>query len=151
METNGRNSCTGNSRHIDIRYFFVKDRIDKKELSVQYTPTHHMLADFFTKPLQGSLFRRFRDILMGQTSIDSLYASECIEKKERVENVTEKLLFPNNHVPINYQPKPGKMVKFKDSFTTYSHNPDDEECKKEKNNDNYKYIEESKTNSAQYT
>ena len=27
MEKNGCNSCTGNSRHIDIRYFFVKDRI----------------------------------------------------------------------------------------------------------------------------
>ena len=26
MEKNGRNSCTGNSRHVDIRYFFVKDR-----------------------------------------------------------------------------------------------------------------------------
>ena len=26
MEKNGRNSCTGNSRHISIRYFFVKDR-----------------------------------------------------------------------------------------------------------------------------
>ena len=25
MEVNGRNSCTGNSRHIDIQYFFVKD------------------------------------------------------------------------------------------------------------------------------
>ena len=25
MECNGRNSCTGNSRHIDIRYFFVTD------------------------------------------------------------------------------------------------------------------------------
>ena len=27
MEKNGRNSCTGNSRHIDIRYFFIKDRV----------------------------------------------------------------------------------------------------------------------------
>ena len=31
MERNGRNSCTGNSRQISIRYFFVKDRLDKKE------------------------------------------------------------------------------------------------------------------------
>ena len=32
MEKNGRNSCTGNSRHINIRYFFVKDRIDNGEV-----------------------------------------------------------------------------------------------------------------------
>ena len=31
MERNRRNSCTGNSRHILIRYFFVKDRLDKEE------------------------------------------------------------------------------------------------------------------------
>ena len=53
MLKNGRNSCTGNSRHINIRYFFVKDRIDKKEMKVEYCPSQCMLADFFTKPLQG--------------------------------------------------------------------------------------------------
>ena len=51
METNGRNSCTGNSRHIHIRYFFVKDRIEKKEMRVEYCLTEYMLADYFTKPL----------------------------------------------------------------------------------------------------
>ena len=30
MEINGRNSFTGNSRHIDIQYFFTKDRIGKR-------------------------------------------------------------------------------------------------------------------------
>ena len=30
MLKNGRILCTGNSRHIDIRYFFVKYRVDKK-------------------------------------------------------------------------------------------------------------------------
>jgi len=30
MEINGRNSCTDNSRHIDIRYFWIKDRVDNK-------------------------------------------------------------------------------------------------------------------------
>ena len=29
METNGRNPCKGNSRHIALRYFFTKDRIRK--------------------------------------------------------------------------------------------------------------------------
>ena len=56
MERNGRNSCTGNSRHIHIRYFFVKDRLDKGEVEVLYCPTEQTLADFFTKPLQGALY-----------------------------------------------------------------------------------------------
>ena len=65
MEKNGRNSCTGNSRHINIRYFFVKDRIDKKEVKVEYCPTHLMLADYFSKPLTGKLFHTQREFLMG--------------------------------------------------------------------------------------
>ena len=54
METNGRNSCTGNSRHIEIIYFRVKDRVDKKQVTIEYCPTRLMLADYFTKALQGS-------------------------------------------------------------------------------------------------
>ena len=53
MEKNGRNSCTGNSRHINIRYFFMKDKINKREMRVDYFPTHIMLVDFFTKQLMG--------------------------------------------------------------------------------------------------
>ena len=34
MENNSRNSCTGNSRHINIRYLFVKERVDKKEIGI---------------------------------------------------------------------------------------------------------------------
>ena len=55
---NGRNSCTGNSQLISIRYFFVKDRINKGEFTVEYCNTLAMLADYFTKPLQGELFCR---------------------------------------------------------------------------------------------
>jgi hypothetical protein len=82
MEINGRNSCTGNSRHIDIRYFFIKDRVDKGEVSIEYCPTEIMLADFFTKPLQGSLFNRFRDVIMGYKPTSSLLELNSI--KERV-------------------------------------------------------------------
>ena len=68
MEKNGQNSCTGNSRHIHIRYFFVKDIIDKGEMKVENCPTHLMLADFFTKPLMGELLRKLRDVIMRYTS-----------------------------------------------------------------------------------
>jgi hypothetical protein len=59
LEVNGRASCGQKSRHIDIRYFFMKDRIETEGIEVVYCPTEDMLADFFTKPLQGSLFEKF--------------------------------------------------------------------------------------------
>ena len=45
MEINGRNSCTGNSFNIYIRYFFINYWVDKGKLSIMYFPTHIMLAD----------------------------------------------------------------------------------------------------------
>ena len=65
LERNGRNSCTGNSRHISIKYFFVKDRVDKKQVRIEYLPTHLMIADYFTKPLQGTQFNVLRKYIVG--------------------------------------------------------------------------------------
>ena len=66
---NGRKSCTGNSKNIHIRHLFVKDRVDKKETSAEHCPKSIMLVDFFTKPLQGSLYQKFSDMLMGPIKI----------------------------------------------------------------------------------
>ncbi len=53
-------SASPRTRHVAIRYFFVKDRMEKGEVEIAYLPTELMVADFFTKPLQGELFRRLR-------------------------------------------------------------------------------------------
>ena len=84
MEKNRRNSCIGNSRHIHIRYFFVKDRIYRGEMRVEYCLTHLMLADFFTKSFMGELFRKQRDVIMGYTSIFDLDPTILQSIKERV-------------------------------------------------------------------
>ena len=60
-------SSNQRTRHINIRYFFLKDRINKEEISVVHCPTEYMIANFFTKPLQGAKFIEFRDIIMGNT------------------------------------------------------------------------------------
>ena len=90
MEKNGRNSCTGNSRHVDIRYFFVKNRVDKKEVEVAYCPTYCMLSDYFTKPLQGRMFHAYRNVIMGWKHISSLHQLTSSSIKERVEFSTQK-------------------------------------------------------------
>ena len=72
MEINGHNLCTGNSRHINIWYFWVKDRVDQGKIKVRYLPTHLMLADFFTKPLMGKLFETMREYIMGWKPIEDL-------------------------------------------------------------------------------
>ena len=59
IEKNGTSSCQGNSRHISVRYYFDKDRVDKGEVSIKYCNTLYILADYFTKPLQKRMFILF--------------------------------------------------------------------------------------------
>ena len=62
---NRGSSNSSRTRHIAIRYFFVKDRIDAGEVVVEHLGTDDMLADALTKPLQGAQFLRMRSGLMG--------------------------------------------------------------------------------------
>jgi hypothetical protein len=43
-----------------------------------------MLADFFTKALQGSLFIKFKKVIMGETHVSTLKAPSLAPAKERV-------------------------------------------------------------------
>lgn len=65
LEKNGKASSGKRTKHINVRYFFITDRIAKGDLSVVWCPTGDMIADFMTKPTQGALFRKFRDQIMG--------------------------------------------------------------------------------------
>ena len=51
LENNSRASSSRRTKHLNIRYFFITDRIKKGELKIEYYPTDDMVADFFTKPL----------------------------------------------------------------------------------------------------
>jgi hypothetical protein len=57
-------STSERTRHVDIRYFWIKDRIDSGDIVVEYLPTEAMIADLLTKPLQGDLFVRLRFLLL---------------------------------------------------------------------------------------
>ena len=65
LQNNGRFSAKKGTRHVAIRYFFISNRIEKKDICVVYCPTEEMIADYFTKPLQGALFRKFRNLVLG--------------------------------------------------------------------------------------
>ena len=66
-------SCTSNSKHVAIKYFWCTDRIKNGNISVRHCPTEKMLADFMSKPLQGKPFITFRKVLMGWVHISTLF------------------------------------------------------------------------------
>jgi hypothetical protein len=64
LANKGGRSNTQRTRHINIRYFFVTNRIEEGEVVLQYKPTEEMIADILTKPLQGKKFSYFRQQLL---------------------------------------------------------------------------------------
>ena len=65
MEKYGLKFYGNKSRNINIRYFFIQDTLHRENISVKHCRTEEMITEFLTKPLQGSLFKRMRSIIMG--------------------------------------------------------------------------------------
>jgi hypothetical protein len=55
------------TRHIELGYFWVTDLVKRGLVTIEYCPTADMVADLFTKPVQGPTFNRLRDKVMGNT------------------------------------------------------------------------------------
>ena len=53
------------TKHMNIRYFYVTKQRRKKAIHVTHCPIEEMVGDFFMKPLQGSLFIKMRNYIMG--------------------------------------------------------------------------------------
>jgi hypothetical protein len=86
LEENGKASSSKRTRHINIRYYFVTDRIGNNELRVEYCPTKEMIADFFTKPLQGIIFSTFRDFIMNVACGD---VKDIAKHRSVLKNISE--------------------------------------------------------------
>ena len=54
---NARN--TSRSKHIDVKFFFVKEKVVKSLISVEHMPTTSMLADPLTKSLTICMFQEY--------------------------------------------------------------------------------------------
>ena len=68
LANNRQASSSKHTHHMNIHYFFIMDHIQAGDLQVEYCPTDDMIADFFTKPLQGGKFVRFRDQILNVQS-----------------------------------------------------------------------------------
>ena len=65
LEVNGKNS-SNRTKHISIRYFWLKDEVAKGVITIEYLATEEMIADLLTKPLQGEAFYKFRKEILNE-------------------------------------------------------------------------------------
>ena len=51
------------SKHIEIRYHFIRDLVEEKVMCLEFIHTNNQKADIFTKPLDGPRFESLRKII----------------------------------------------------------------------------------------
>jgi len=56
------------TKHIDIKYHYIREMVDRKQISTTYVPTEKMIADCLTKPATKNSLDRALPILFGTTS-----------------------------------------------------------------------------------
>jgi hypothetical protein len=47
------------SKHIEIKYYFIRDKVQEGEVKLEYIPTDEQTADILTKPLSRIKFSYF--------------------------------------------------------------------------------------------
>ena len=53
------------TKHISIKYHFIRDEISKRNVEVSYIPSEFNIADLFTKPTSSIKLKKFFNKLMG--------------------------------------------------------------------------------------
>jgi hypothetical protein len=48
------------TKHIEVRYHFLRDNVEKGKIALIHVTTHDQLADIFTNPLDQATFTRLR-------------------------------------------------------------------------------------------
>lgn len=99
LEQNGRGSSSKRTRHLSIRFFFVTEQVAERKVTLKYCPTGDMLADFFTKPLQGEAFLRMRSMIMNidpHHTVHGDHRSVLAELEEQQKGTCERQSTPSN-------------------------------------------------------
>ena len=71
-----------NSKHVDCRHHFVREGVQRGDISMEYIETQFQLADIFTKALDAVTFIKFRDMLVVSASTLNLVVKKAKEPKE---------------------------------------------------------------------
>ena len=64
------------TKHVEMKYHYVQEMVQRREVELRYVPTDEQIADVLTKPLGRGKFVYFRDKL-GVVETVSLAEREC--------------------------------------------------------------------------
>ena len=62
-------------------------------MEIKHCPTEQMIADFYTKPIQGKQFYKLRNVIMGH---DTMPAEKCIGTTDKIAILQVQLEYNDN-------------------------------------------------------
>lgn len=63
-------SVGGRTRHIDVKQCFLRELKESKQLIVNWIPGSENNADMFTKNLDGPIFKKYAELLLGENALE---------------------------------------------------------------------------------
>jgi hypothetical protein len=79
-----KSTCTHKkSKHVNIRYHFVREHVAEGKIVLTWIPTNNMLADLLTKPVAEAEFSRKRAIVMNLHNSPIEVAQLCVGVKQK--------------------------------------------------------------------
>jgi len=101
----------GRTKHIDIKYHFIRDQVKAQNVELVFCPTTEMTADILTKPLDRVKFERFRSQLGLVAKNDSASGSiEICAKSFLPLPSPSPSKLPSTLLPINSEPMTKALV-----------------------------------------
>lgn len=62
-------SASARMKHVDIRYHYVREQVEAKNVTISYIPTEHQMADGLTKSLGRLQFVKFSNLVLGSAGL----------------------------------------------------------------------------------
>jgi hypothetical protein len=117
LEYNQKALSSKHTKHVNIPCFFIINRVNKGDVSLVWCPTGDMIGDFMTKPIQGALFRKFRDQIMGVVPAQDPGPGNANMKIDELYTHTDKPMKGKNLVEERVQYIIWSHLRKKDSTT----------------------------------
>ena len=61
-----KKSSSQRTAHINTKYFFLREKIEAKDIDIMHMPTAQMTADILTKSLQGRVYHYLSNLILGE-------------------------------------------------------------------------------------
>jgi len=118
LEKNSHSSCSKKSRHIDIHFFFMKDRVLMEGININIVQWNRCWPISSQNHYKGALFKHLKSIIMGLYHISILWHVKLLPNEECVENIK------NRWIHKTYESLNGTQVKISKSrpVVTFGHN-----------------------------